>query len=93
MDNDDEETLDRPEGCTCIQPHQVCDACAGKPRAQVRPSQYYTRRVLDLLSAVFRWTVNIFQVERWLSRLRKPQISHTDVEEAVQHLDRTDDGL
>jgi len=93
MDNGDEETFDRPEGCTCTQPHQVCDAYAGKPRLQVRPSQYYTRRALDLLSAVFRWTVNIFQVERRLSRLKKPQVSHADVGEAVQHLDRTDDGL
>jgi len=76
-----------------MQPHQVCAACAGKPRTQVRPSQYYTRRALDLLSAISRWTVDIFQVERRLSRLKKPQISHTDVEEAVQHLDRTDDGL
>jgi len=93
MDNGDEETFDRPEGYTCTQPHQVCAACAGRPRVQVRPSRHYTRRALDLLSAISRWAVNIFQVERWLSRLRKPQISHTDVEEAVQHLDRTDDGL
>jgi len=93
MDNDDEETFDRPEGCTCTQPHQVCDACAGKPRAQVRPSQYYTRRALDLLSAISRWTVNALQIERRLKRVRKPQISHTDVEEAMHHLDRTDDGL
>jgi len=40
-----------------------------------------------------RWTVNALQIERRLSRLKKPQISHTDVEEAMQHLDRTDDGL
>jgi len=59
----------------------------------VRPSQYYTRRALDLLSAISRWTVDIFQVERRLSRLKKPQISHTDVEEAMQHLDRAGDGL
>jgi len=93
MDNGNEDTFDRPEGCTCAQPHQVCDAGAGSPRAQVRPSRHYTRRVLDLLSAISRWTVNIFQVERRLSRLKKPQISHTDVEEVMQHLDRTDDGL
>jgi len=68
-------------------------ACAGKPRTQVRPSQYYTRRALDLLSAISRWAVNILQIERRLSRLKKPQISHTGVEEAMQHLDRTDDGL
>jgi len=93
MDNDDEETFNRPEGCTCTQPHQVCDACAGTPRTQTRPPQVFTRRALDLLSTISRWTVNALQIERRLSRLKKPQISHTDVEEAMQHLDRTDDGL
>jgi len=93
MDNDDEETFDRPEGCTCTQPHQVCDACAGKPRVQVRPPQCYTRRAHDLLSAISRWTVNALQIERRLGRVKKSQVSHTDVVEAMQHLDRTDDGL
>jgi len=93
MDNDEDETFDRPPGCTCKQPHEVCEACAGQPRTQTRPSQCYTRRALDLLSAISRWTVNAFQIERRLGRVKKPQISHTDVEEAMQHLDRTDDGL
>ena len=86
-------TMNRPPGCTCTQPHQICDACAGTPRTQTRPPQVYTRRALDLLSTIARWTSNALQIEQLLRRVKKPQISHTDVEEAMQHLDRADDGL
>ena len=92
MDNDDEETFDRPEGYTCTQPHQVCDACAGNPAFKCAPLST-TSRGRSTCFRPYPGGPLTLQFERWLSRLKKPQISHTDVGEAVQHLDRTDDGL
>jgi len=84
-----EPAFDRPPGCTCTEPHQVCEFCAGIPREQPRPSQVFTRRALDLLSTIARWTRNSAQIERRLGRVKKPEVSHTDVEEAMQNLGET----
>lgn len=89
-----DEPFERPPGCTCKDPREICSACWNVPRAGRKPPPpqvCYTTRAMKLVGALAKWTSNFLDVEHWLERKqreKKDPLSLDDVAEAMNHLKR-----